>query len=547
MSTLKLGWLSRNSGRKFPIDDTATAVADSAERIEDDVITDLKLSWPESLGKYAFISFLSITDNIVSLGITVASDALAATNCLPIATAVVSKRTANRRVHRLSPMQAGVAGFVTFGDVTKNVNLTFSTPAQARISPTAGAPFATSGVTSLNVPGGAKLTGDITLIAGNDITLRQVPLETSGGLPAGTAIAIGLRDPSANNDTMSKYVGACNRRPESGNCETGNGAAPAIQTINGISAACDRTIKILFEGGLVANGTSDTYGENAIVVGYPHTVDTICGTKTRNPNIAAVLETCSEVPTGQDCEELPVTYKLDGSESLQTSYWHVHDSKFTHSAAGVTFIRRTSRNPAIGYVGGLLTYHSCGYDKVTGRTVSADVTVTPPAAPNLLITRAGAGVVVNHLVDWALYRAITETLSPDKLPADNNQSVRDPKIRVGVAMFPDSTAEFAGVDPNASYNYVAYISTANAILKYVKLMPVVRGSSFRCRISAKIVAGATELSTSLVVTATDLSDTPGFEPKSIQQVVKDFGPPVGRVGIFADVDDIYTVGNFSLT
>ncbi len=538
LDSLKLGWLSRNSGRKFPLDDTTTAVSDKGVRLEDDVITDLKISWPESLGQYAFVSFVSVTSRLVSIGITVSQSATAAVNCVPIANMVVNKTAAGRSVQRLSPMQAGVAGFVTFGDTSSELNLTFSSPQQSRLSPSAGSAYPTGGVSSLSVPGAVKLTGNITLIAGNDISIRHTTLETDGGAPVGTAIVIGLNQPSAGNNTLSKYVGDCARRPENGDCPTGNSLAPAIQTINGISASCDRNIRLVFEGGVASQGTDTSYGINSLVVNHPHTLEAICASKNRNPNVAAVLDACSDpvIPAPGDCEGLPANYKLDGTDGdRELVNWNYHDSLFTQNADGVTFQRRFSINPEISYVGGLASYDSCGYQTLLGRTVSAIVTVNTPSAPSdVLIAKAGAGLVINYLRDEWLYKAINNFV----------KETVDPKIRVGIAVYPVGSAEFSATA--SGYNYVAFVSKSDVVLQFVKLRTAAKGETVRFRVTTTINAGATSLLTSLNVSVADAAEDASFDPQGFTQVIPDFGPPVGRVGVFSQVD-MYTVGSFSLT
>jgi len=54
-------WYNINEQRNYPLDDTASCVANSGLRLPNNIITDLRLRWPEQHGKYAFVLSLSVT------------------------------------------------------------------------------------------------------------------------------------------------------------------------------------------------------------------------------------------------------------------------------------------------------------------------------------------------------------------------------------------------------------------------------------------------------------------------------------------------------
>ena len=64
-------WYNLNEQRDYPVDDKASTLDDSGNRLPSALITDMRLRWPESLGQYAYVSAASVTPSIVTVMIEV--------------------------------------------------------------------------------------------------------------------------------------------------------------------------------------------------------------------------------------------------------------------------------------------------------------------------------------------------------------------------------------------------------------------------------------------------------------------------------------------
>ena len=110
-------WYNLNEQRSYPIDDTATALSDEGNRIPSSLLSDLRLRWPITYGRYGYISAATITKNIVTLLITSSStlDNSSEDATLIAGVSVPTSELIAGRTYALSPFQQGVGGFITFG------------------------------------------------------------------------------------------------------------------------------------------------------------------------------------------------------------------------------------------------------------------------------------------------------------------------------------------------------------------------------------------------------------------------------------------------
>jgi len=530
IDSLKLGWFSRNSGRRYPIEDTATALSESGVYLPDSFLVDLRISWPESYGPYAFISFASVSASTVAIGIAASQDPNLADTVIPLANALVSRRTANTQVHKLNPMADGVAGFLTFGDTAEEFNLRFATPAQTRLAPTVCQAYKDAGVSSMRVPSAQPLTGDITLVAGNDVTLRNVILETKTGMHICNAIAIGLAAANSHNDPLSKYVGVCNKRPENGDCATGNTDTPAVQTINGLIAACDGTFTIRVENGTIRDGTPKDFGTNSVVLGYDATLEAICDTKNRNPNIAAVINACESPadPPERPCEDLPVIYPMTG-EPREAEFWNFYDSLHTATATGCKFLQRVANNGPT-FTDGFATYDSCGHTETVDNTLEVTVTVDVPAATasTPIPTNRGGGLVLNFLRDLWLYNSLENKL----------ENTTDSQLRLLIDI--DAEAH-PGPQQTFTYYYVIRYMKRGVVYKSVRLEDLTSHSVAAFTVNVVITPGTTDIDANLAVVVTK----DGVKLAEFNILEQEYGPHYGKHGL-ASYDEVYTLGNFKL-
>ena len=242
MGIRNYNWLNAQASRRYPLDDNSTGTGDDGTRLKDDIIVDLHLRWPRIAGQYAFLSGLTVTENIVTAVILAADSPDAAANFVPLASVTVRQPATEYSYHALNALYPGVGGFIAFGDTSEGFSIRFSTPRQGLISPKTAHPYDLLPIPTIKKFGRAdSLTGIVKILPGPDLEIvkETVMIETEEV----DAIVIRLQSPTSERNPLADYIGPCGTRPESQNCDR-----PGIQTINGVSPDCNGNIEIEFPG-----------------------------------------------------------------------------------------------------------------------------------------------------------------------------------------------------------------------------------------------------------------------------------------------------------
>jgi hypothetical protein len=249
MPVRNLSWYNLNAVRSYPLDDAATSVDDGGNFLPQDLLVDLAIRFPETLGPALYLSAATVTKSLVTclFQSTAAGFAPAASISLPLPITV-------SRQYPVTAMADGVGGWVVFGDRAGAppgpYSGRFSTPAQALISSRCARSYR-----ALPVPGIAKqfiaeLLQDVVFLkGGNDIEVVAVTRQIAG-YPT-PCIALRLTDTPGRN-TLAAYVGPCGQRPESGTCQ-----GTPLQSIGNVIPDCAGNVTIDFRGVTVnpyANG-----------------------------------------------------------------------------------------------------------------------------------------------------------------------------------------------------------------------------------------------------------------------------------------------------
>lgn len=246
-----------NGAGPYPVSDAATCLDDDGKRLPPNVIVDLQLKWPDTLGSYAFISGVTVTEHVVAVVIQSATAQDAAGAFAPLAVITLPQPVAQGRVHTLSGQVPGIAGWIVFGDGVQDTAYRgrFSGPGQSLLVQRAARSYRALPVESMSVEDAATpLTGIVDLIATSPlelvredrvidgvlrdvIVLRLTDSEASDGVTVAT--------PSAPADNLFKlFAGPCAGRPESQTC----GDPEPIEFINAVGPDCDGVITIEFTG-----------------------------------------------------------------------------------------------------------------------------------------------------------------------------------------------------------------------------------------------------------------------------------------------------------
>lgn len=261
MPIRNLHWYNQNEGIAYPVDEAASAVDDTDTALPSNILVDLHLRWPEHLGRYAFLSAVSVTPSLATITIQ-ATDDLDSPGLTPLAVLTVVKPIEDGRVYPLRPQAAGVGGWAVFGSGVEDHEYAgrFSSPRQGRLAPRAARSYRPLPVKSASIEHASrKLTGVVTLRATLPLLMAKEEREIGGELhdcivlrltdvvgadgfviPPEAAEISGFKETS----TFLEFAGPCSSRPESGTC----GTPQPIEFINAVSPDCDGVITLEFRG-----------------------------------------------------------------------------------------------------------------------------------------------------------------------------------------------------------------------------------------------------------------------------------------------------------
>lgn len=236
-------WYNLHNSRSYPLDDRATSTTDNGQRLPTDLIVDCQLRFPNTAGRYAFVSGITISPALVSVVFLAADDIDATGGFKPLATYTAARSAVTPGVPQaVTPLLAGVGGVIVFDDVSEAFVGRFSTPRQSLLCPRIARGYEPLPVTTLGKAGRDEaLTGVIELRGGGDIEVLVEPrnIPTVGLVDA---VVVRLRE-SGGTGVLARYIGPCGARPESNNC-----ARPGLQGINEAIPDCNGNLNIVFQG-----------------------------------------------------------------------------------------------------------------------------------------------------------------------------------------------------------------------------------------------------------------------------------------------------------
>lgn len=266
-------WYNLQSTRNYPLADDATCTADDGGRLPGFVLADCHLRWPGNLGRYAFLSGLTISPTLVTAILMAADDPDGAADFVPLAALTVLKPVDENRPYDLKPMAPGVGGYLVFGSVGDSCALRFSTPRQGLLASKCARPYVPLPVPTMRkLANPVGLQGLVSIIHGADLEIVREPTAIQGH---GTknALVIRLVQAIANRNVLQVYTGPCDKRPESHNC-----ASEGVETINGVGPDCDGNLNIQIVG--VSHGILDHCGswDSGLVIEGRTGIDQVCAT-----------------------------------------------------------------------------------------------------------------------------------------------------------------------------------------------------------------------------------------------------------------------------
>ena len=249
MAVTNNNWFNTNSTRRYPLDDKATGEADDGIDFPNDIIVDLRLRFPESIAKFAAVSSVNCTSNIITVTISGCNNYSTSTNeadpvgqFTPLAVLSLPKPIVSNIPYAVRPIANGVSGWIVFGEGTERAILArFSKASQALIAPRAALPYKSSGVNSVSA-------NDVGLALHKDVVLRSVgDLDISSGVRTVkdigevNAIIFRLNSQTPDANLFEKYLGKCQGRPESNSCKK-----VSVEYLNNVYPDCDGNINLSF-------------------------------------------------------------------------------------------------------------------------------------------------------------------------------------------------------------------------------------------------------------------------------------------------------------
>ena len=243
MPIRRANWYNLHSTRRYPLDDNATGTDDNGVWLHDDIIVDCHIRFPKTVGQYAFLSGLTITETLVTAVILASDTPTAVSGYVPIASVSLQKPVDEDIHYPISPLADGVGGWIVFGDVSENFVGRFATPIQGLIAPKCARPYEPLPIPTLRKLGrDVGLEGIVLLKAGNDIEIIRDTRFIEELQEERDAIVIRLLQPAGGTDVLSEYIGPCDGRPESRNC-----LKEGIEAINEAIPDCDGNLTIRFD------------------------------------------------------------------------------------------------------------------------------------------------------------------------------------------------------------------------------------------------------------------------------------------------------------
>lgn len=239
-------WYDLQAGRRYPLDDRSTGIDDAGNPIRDDIIVDCHIRFPETYGKCAFISGITVTGNIVAVVIS-ARDTLDNGDIQTIAAISVAKPITTNTNYPVQGIVAGAAGWMAFGPgVAENFSARYTTPIQSLLAPRNARPYRQLPVRTLGKYGVSDPLQNVINISAQPPLTAEYEQVTIGGKVA-NAIVLSLRGGTQNLDyePLQYFLGPCGARPESGTCPK-----QPILTINGVAPDCSGNINLDFIDGI---------------------------------------------------------------------------------------------------------------------------------------------------------------------------------------------------------------------------------------------------------------------------------------------------------
>jgi len=418
-----VAWYSLNQQRCYPFDELASLVDDAGVSIPTNIISDLHICFPRSLARYAYVSGITVGASVVSAVILGVDSLTAPSTPVPLAAIRILRPFMQDKQYALTPLAAGVGGWIVFGDnITESGLRTWrcSSVGQAQLLPRIAKAYRDLPIQSFGKLGvSTALTGIVKLIGGDDIEIVRECVEIPGHVPVASdlcdsespatreAIVIRLKntDNSQQRNVFDIYKGPCGDRPESNTC----GDPIPVEAIGTVTPDCSGNITIEFTGcGVITDVHREAFLDND---GELVSTEDVCGVIVDcGLGLGDMCVTAARLPT--DDGTLPNEYE-DLCVSISDESITIIDEEELDPFVIDSEVEETEEDPALPLVDNLSSLVGWttllgGYSVVSGTIQATQLSVRNLAYRNLPLDTAYYRKVV---VDMRLTNDINNTLN----------------------------------------------------------------------------------------------------------------------------------------
>lgn len=516
-------WYNLNEQRDYPIDDTASALSDSGDRLPAALLADLRLRWPITYGKYAFVSSASVTPHLVTFLIEATDDLDNSPSSSVLIAGVTIPKTelVTGRTYALEVFKPRVGGFVTIGSGSEQIfKGLFSTPRQTLLTARAARHSRLPPIPSLGVEQAAvPLTGIVNLTAVAPLKLTKTS-RVIAGVEYDNVLVFSLVEEAAGVNTgantpsvFSEFAGPCGKRVGSRSC---NDPQP-IETINTVKPDCNGVITLEFQG-------CATVGRNTVDCGI--VIDCELGLSTSCdppylPNLTTgelPSETAPIIITPPLPPEPPVIGDVSISETIETILTLPYCDKFDDGIAygfspiGISlfgFIADDSPEEGFCCVGSLQDY-GCDTSQSLSNSLSGGFYTVP-----ILEVASSYGTVsasAQSRTNISLFTTDIQTLyrkytTDVKITAGQVGSQKNAGVVINYTLLPSSlTTYFVSLLNLDTSVFGIYFFNGNSFITILEITVLDMHTDDWYRISFKAVPSLSQTSINMVATLNGITD-----------------------------------------
>jgi len=240
VNAVRHNWQALNELRSYPIEEAASKLSDSGQRLPDDVLVTAKLAFPGGMGARACLSGLTVGPGLVTATFVATNDAFEVPKPLCAISVPKSSLIVHHPYH-VQPHATGVAGWVAFGNgvnrISELTSWRFSDASRVPIIKQQARPYKAMPLPAISRQyGSSKLSGLIGLRGMGDLVI-ETGVRTIGG--QSRRCIIFRLNRTARPTVLADYLGPYGVLPESRTCNF-----PPIRYINDVEPDAQGNINI---------------------------------------------------------------------------------------------------------------------------------------------------------------------------------------------------------------------------------------------------------------------------------------------------------------